>query len=302
MLTAKKIRSKLKRMDPLRQREFMHRRSAKREMCNRIKELVVGDILLGVDEFNGQFYIDPRSDLSLRLLADGFFEPELARLAAHLTDPERDVIDVGANIGFYTILLAKRLSAGNRVAAFEPSKEAFEKLMKNVAHNQVEEKVLSFPLGASDSTGSSALYHVQGRTEYSSFVPIVHPAASSDFISVQSISTVTVDEVVSNHELRPAFLKVDVEGAEHLVIAGSRRTIRSYRPVILMEISDQLLQSAGSSAQAVVEDIRSYDYVVIDPVKPRLQPGIRAFGDIVCFPKEDGRWRYISGTSLDRAK
>jgi FkbM family methyltransferase len=188
------------------------------------------------------------------------------------------------------------------VAAFEPSQEAFEKLLKNVAHNEVGEKVLLLPCGASNSTGSSALYHVPGRTEYSSFVPIVHPAASRDFIVSQDISTVTVDEVVSNHELRPAFLKVDVEGAEHLVIAGSRRTIQKHRPVILMEIAEQLLQSAGSSAQAVIEDIRSYDYVVIDPVKPRLQPGTRPFGDIVCFPKEDGRSRYISGTSLGRAR
>lgn len=271
----------------------MQRRSARKEVCNRIKELVVGDVLLRLDEFEGEFYIDSRSDILLRVLADGFFEPKLARLAVHLTDPERDVIDVGANIGFYAVLLARRLRTGRRVAAFEPAEEAYAKLLRNVRHNGLEEIILSMCCGASNYTGSSALYSVSGRSEYSSLAPIVHPSASSGSISSQPVRTVTVDEVVSNHKLRPGFMKVDVEGAENLVILGAEHTIQTYRPIVMMEIADQLLQSAGSSAKAVVEHMLLRDYVVVDPIKPKLRPGSRAYGDVVCFPREDDRWRVL---------
>lgn len=293
LLTAKKIKSKLKRIHPLRQREAMQRRSAKREVCNRIKELIVGDVLLKVSEFEGEFYIDPRSDLCIRVLGDGFFEPELVTIAIRATDPERDVIDVGANVGFYTILLAKKLRLGSRVAAFEPAMEAFGNLMRNIQHNQVENKVVALPCAASSATGSSALYRVSGRSEYSSLAPIVHPSALSGSVKSQDIPTITVDDVVEEHELRPAFIKVDVEGSEHLVLSGCRRTIQRHRPVMLMELSDQLLRAAGSSAKSLIECVQSYDYVVVDPIKPKLEPGSRAFGDIVCFPREYDQWRLL---------
>jgi FkbM family methyltransferase len=291
--TARKIRSKLKRFDPLRRREVVQRRSGKKEVCNRIRELVVEDILLKVAEFAGEFYIDPRSDLCIRVLADGFFEPELVSVAMQATDPERDVIDVGANVGFYTVLIAKKLRLGSRVAAFEPAMEAFDNLIRNVRHNEVEDKVLALPYAASHATGPAPLYHVSGRSEYSSLMPIVHPSAASSFSICQDVSTVTIDEIVEKHELRPAFIKVDVEGSEHLVLAGARRTIQSHRPVMLMEVSDQLLRAAGSSAKTLIEYVRSYDYIVLDPVKPKREPGTRAFGDIVCFPKEGDQWKSL---------
>jgi FkbM family methyltransferase len=293
LLTAKKIQSKLKRIDPLRRREAMHRRSAKREVCNRIKELVVGDILLKVDEFEGQFYIDPKSDLCIRVLADGFFEPELVTIATRAVDPERDVIDVGANVGFYAILLARRLHPGRRVVAFEPATEAYGNLIRNVKHNEVEDRVVALPCAASNVAGSSALYRVSGRSEYSSLTPIVHPCALGGSVNPEHVPTITVDEVVEQHGLRPAFIKVDVEGAEHLVLAGCRRTIQAHRPVLLMEVSDQLLRASGSSAASLIDCVLSYDYVVADPVKPKLEPGRRAFGDIVCFPKENDQWRSL---------
>lgn len=291
MLTAKKIQSKLKRIDPLRRREAMHRRSAKREICDRIKELIVGDILLKVSEFEGEFYIDPKSDLCIRVLSDGYFEPELVEIATRAVDPERDVVDVGANVGFYTILLARRLRLGHRVVAFEPAVEAYGNLIRNIRHNNVEDKVVILPCAASNVAGSSALYRVSGRSEYSSLAPIVHPSAAGGAVNPEDVATITVDEVVEQHGLRPAFIKVDVEGAEHLVLSGCRRTIQAHRPVLLMEVSDQLLRAAGSSAASLIDSMRSYDYVVVDPVKPKLQPGSRAFGDIVCFPKEHDQWR-----------
>lgn len=293
MLTLRKIQKKLRRARPSRRRADIERNIGKREVCDRIKSLVSGDLLLRVYEFDGEFYVDPRSDLPRRILLTGQFEPELAGIAIKVIDPNKDIVDVGANVGFYAVLLAKKLERGRKVAAFEPDEEAYRKLVRNLSHNEVGENVIALPYGASDAGGSGVLYHVNGRSEYSSLNPIVHPSASDEATTCQSVVTVRVDEVVNMHKLSPGFMKVDVEGAEHLVLAGAQRTIQRYRPVVLMELSDQLLRSAGSSAGAVVERMLMNDYVVVDPIKPALKPGSRAFGDIICFPREDERWRAL---------
>ena len=76
---------------------------------------------LRVDEFEGEFLLGPKSHLLHRVLAFGAYEPELAQLFVSHIDPDRDVIDVGANVGFFTNLAARKLETG-RVLAIESEK------------------------------------------------------------------------------------------------------------------------------------------------------------------------------------
>jgi FkbM family methyltransferase len=287
----KTLRKIGRKLNALRRRAEIERNIGRKEVCDRVKHLFACDVLIEVKEFDGEFYVDPRSDLLRRILYSGRFEPELASIAVKFMDPNKDIIDVGANIGFYAVLLAKRLNDRMRVAALEPDNEAFERLLRSIDRNQIKDKVLALPCAASDAAGQCMLFHVDGRSEYSSLNQVVHPSVADESTTSQKALAMTIDEIVSRHVLCPGFMKIDVEGAEHLVLAGAKRTIQSCRPIVLMEVSDQLLRSAGSSARSLVDSMRMHDYVVVDPVKPKLNPGSRAFGDVICFPKEDDRWQ-----------
>src|SRR3546814_15346114 len=81
--------------------------------------------------FCSSFAMSPKSHLFGRLFINGEYEPELAKLFLKYLDPSRDVIDIVANIGFFSVLAGRRLSTG-RVLSVEPTAAAFARLSRNV--------------------------------------------------------------------------------------------------------------------------------------------------------------------------
>jgi len=246
--------------------------------------LVVEDPCIAVQEFQGAFYVDVRSALFRRVITDGHYEPELSRLCVAHCNPDRDVLDVGANIGFHAVLFGKTLNTG-RVLCIEPTARAFERLQKNIAANGVAARVIAIRGALSDSAGESELMSVTGQEEFSSLGAMAHPAIQGKPVSAERVSVRTLDEIVAEHRLNPSFIKIDVEGYEHRVLSGARRVLADYRPVVLAELSDPLLRANGSSAHEVVAMMEQMDYRVSDPVRPHARPGTREYGDVLCLPQ-----------------
>ena len=253
------------------------------DAVERVGQLIVGDVTIRVDEFDGVFRCSPKSHLFTRIVRDGRYEPELARLFLNHVQPNRDVLDVGANIGFFTIAAARRLTTG-RVLAVEPTPGAFARLRANVTLNEVEPRVVLFNGVASDAEGEAELSTIADMEEYSSLRGLVHPSTSGQITDTVTVAAQTIDALVLAHELSPALLKIDVEGAEALVLGGARETLARYRPVVLSELSNELLSGFGTDGRRVVAMFRDLGYRVIDPVEPNAAPGTKDFGDILCLP------------------
>ena len=89
-----------------------------------LSTLICEDVCLQVNEFDGRFYLDARSALFRRLAREGEYEPGLSALCRKHVDPARDVLDIGANIGFHAVLFGKLLQSG-RVLSVEPPRRGF---------------------------------------------------------------------------------------------------------------------------------------------------------------------------------
>lgn len=266
-------------------------------LIENLRQVLAEDPICNVAEFEGVFRVDHRSDLFARLASDGRYEPDLVGLVRKLVDPERDVVDIGANIGFYAVLFAKLLGGDRRVLAVEPTSNALSHLRWNIDRNGVSERVVVFPGVASSEAGSLEISTVPGREEYSSLGAMAHPSIGASEIRTETVEARTADELVAEHALDPGFLKVDVEGAEHLVFAGAGAFLKKHQPVILSELSDDLLRKNRSSSRAVIELIEAAGYHVIDPVDPDIAPGHKAFGDILCMPENRmSRSEFIDST------
>lgn len=257
------------------------------EILDRIARDVRGDLVVRVEEHDGEFALSPRSHLARRVLRNGVFEPEIAELFYRHVDPARDIIDVGANVGFFTVGGARRLTTG-RVLAAEPTPGAFARLTRNVAHNGVADRVILFNGLVSDAEGEFEINAVDGMEEYSSMGSISHPSMDGMASAAFKAPALRLDDLVSRHGLNPALIKVDVEGAEHMVFAGAVETLKRYRPFVISELSEPLLRNLGGSAAGVVAFFEGLGYRVIDPMDPRAKPGQRAFGDIFCIPSDVG--------------
>ncbi|MHA1386038.1 MAG: FkbM family methyltransferase, partial [Candidatus Helarchaeota archaeon] len=197
----------------------------------------------------------------------------------------RDVIDVGANIGFYTVLFAKNLE-GKKVLAIEPTVNALRRLHKNIQLNKVEKKVVVFEGAASNKVGITEIKFIEGKEEYSTLGEWKHPSISNERYTSKKLKVETIDQLITRYSLDPGFMKIDVEGMEHLVIEGAKKVLENKRPIILSELSNFLLKENDSSSKEVITFIRSYDYDVIDALTPIIPPEEKNSTNILCIPKE----------------
>jgi len=265
------------------QREYVSQEKVYQHLC----ELLIEDPVIKVPEFQGVFVVNCRSDLFKRLLINKAYEPSLVNLTLKHLDKERDVIDIGANIGFYTVLFAKNLNR-RKVLSIEPTKNALQRLYKNIQLNNIVDKVIVFEGAISDCAGRDQIKTLNGKEEYSTLGHWEHPSIKNENFTTYEIEVSTIDDLVSKYSLEPGFIKIDVEGLEHLVLKGSKTTLENKRPVILSELTDYLLKQNGSSSLEVIKFFKSLDYIIIDTENPEIKPEFKEFTNILCIPKELG--------------
>jgi FkbM family methyltransferase len=140
------------------------------------------------------------------------------------------VVDVGANIGWYTINLGK-LENVEKVFAFEPIPYTFEYLKKHVTLNGVSNAEI-FNCGLSSEVGQREFFWTTEETGSSSMANIRERTA----INVVKCELNTLDNFMKSRNVSVDFLKIDVEGAELFVLQGAKNSIERYKPVIFAEL------------------------------------------------------------------
>lgn len=265
-------------------RAFMRVWFSRRVLLRAQDSLFAEPPLLSVPEFKGCFRVGTRSDAFRRLFLHGRYEPILAALCERLIDRSRDAVDIGANIGLYSVLCAK-LTSG-RVLAVEPTDNALRLLRENIESNGVNDRVTIVEGVVSDQGGVITLNFVNGQEEYSSIGEIKHPSIGGAVSSQKEVASITLDELVERSKIDPGFIKVDVEGAEQRVLNGGLKTLREARPILMSEFSPQLLRENGVIPDSILHSLRDLGYRLIDPCMPRLPLGRRNFGDLLGVPEE----------------
>lgn len=268
------------------------------ELWERLQSLLVEDPVVEVAEFGGAFQLDPRSHVLKRLLLEGVYEPAISRLCQQLADPTRDAVDVGANAGFFSVLLAKQLPK-QRVLAVEPSPKMASRLRANLDRNGVGDRVLLFEGALSNHAGTVALTGVAGNEEYGTIGTFAHPAAQrlaqapGTRMTVQEVASESLDALVERHDLALGLIKIDVEGAEAMVLQGARRVLAEHRPVLVSELDDRMLRANGSSAMDVVRFLQGEGYRVLHPTADGHPPVTReqletphVLDTVLCVPDE----------------
>jgi FkbM family methyltransferase len=269
----------------LRRRWLSRRHRRRRALFESLVDRMAEDPVLELPEFRGRFAIGARSDLFRRCALDGEYEPAEARTCTELIDPSRDAIDVGANIGFFSVLLAKSLNPGRRLLSIEPTTGAMERLKSNIERNRVADRVVLFHGVVSNTDGEASIHVIDGKEEYASLGAIVHPSAKGLSVSRRPVPCSTLDSLVERFELDPGFVKIDVEGFEGAAFEGAKRTLRDHRPIVLSELDDALLGQNGSSAEAVLALFETAGYVAIDPASGEPLRSASHAGSVVFKPR-----------------
>jgi FkbM family methyltransferase len=167
-----------------------------------------------------------------------------------------DFVDVGANIGLYTVTIARALRGRGRVLAIEPNDSAADQLAANLELNRCDSVILIRCM-ASDTPGRKVLrVPTNGETAWSSV------SAEGFDHSLVSVLAVRVDDEVERHALHPRAIKIDVEAHELEVLGGMDQALAS-RPAILCEVN-------GATTAAQVKRVlerRAYEGFRVFPTR-----------------------------------
>jgi FkbM family methyltransferase len=226
------------------------------------ENIVGGSVQVRVPDL-GIFEMGCRSHILARILLDREYEPGLVGAIRKHIDPNKDALDIGANVGLFTTMLTSLLSENRRVLAVEPTPGALGYLKKNIEAHGCSERVILFEGVAEERRGEFTLKAFAGMEEYSTLVNVAVPAIKGYEYREIRVLGETIDHLVEQHELIPGLIKIDTEGAELHVLRGARQTILTHRPIIFCEVfSDEMISEAGERPGAANQFLRECGYII----------------------------------------
>jgi len=218
-------------------------------ISSRISSLLFSEIIIDGDQklYTGGI-VGPRALLALYY--NGSHEPHVSSLFCSLLNNGMTVVDVGALIGYYTLLAAKRVGDNGRVLAFEPSPTAFSLLLKNIKINN-RNNIKAFKYAVSDKNGK--------KTFDLSRLSFAHTKSSDTIV----VNTVFIDSFLHSLSIEDVDLvKIDVEGAELEVLRGMRKILSRGKVKIICEVHPDGLSSLGYSNEDVENILKEYSYKI----------------------------------------
>ena len=171
----------------------------------------------------------------------GEYEPETMAIFRSCLKSGMTIVDIGANLGYFTVIAAGRVGPSGTVLAYEPDPHNFGLLERNIAANGFK-NVRAFPIALSDESGTRALFFGDNQTTHS-FGDKRNTGRS------ESVVTDTLDNSLKTlGHPQIDLIKMDIEGAEPLALEGMRETVQGNPAlVILFEFHPKAIQRLGRS-------------------------------------------------------
>lgn len=244
-------------------------------------------------------HIEKESTLKVRfrehlgLIARGTkaFEPRYVQVLKCLINQGDTVFDIGANIGFYTVLFSSWSGLAGRVVAYEPDPSNLGLLQRNLELNGCE-NVIVRPLALSSRSGR-ALFSIDSVTRSTG-----HLGAGATFGETQfgsgkeeliTVNTTTLDQEIDRLGV-PQLIKMDIEGGEFDTLSGGSSLLHHHRPLIVSELNAWSAEPAGNTrAQQATQFLSALQYSLWDlDTGSRLDAGAAAWMVFACPKEKEG--------------
>ena len=206
--------------------------------------------------------LDPGDIVARTILVTGVWQPEVWQSVSAGLSAGAVFLDVGAHIGYDTLRASVRIGEGGKVIAFEPNPRTLEQLRANIAASRAANVTVE-PIACTDSEQMLTLYDatLQGNSGGSSLSRANADQTQTGVVPSYTVRGRPIDHVVAELGLqRVDVVKVDVEGAEYLVLRGLRETLLRFHPKVVMEVVPTQLANMNATVEALVSLMTELGY------------------------------------------
>jgi FkbM family methyltransferase len=232
-----------------------------RRLYKKFENLIIPRRPVYLKSIDSYMYLDPNDgSLGGGLLLNGYMEPYICDLISNRVKLGMTCVDVGANIGYVSLLMAKKLSNTGRLYCFEPDPYTFRQLSGNIRVNNIKNASLSCN-ALSDQDGFKTLYvDRNGRCLNSLYDKVGDEQLT---VKLSTLDKLNVDIDV---------LKIDAQGADGLIVKGGLNVLSRHPPELFIEFWPNGLRLAGTSPDEVLEILHGIGYTIylVDDVKGKM--------------------------------
>lgn len=205
--------------------------------------------------------LDPQDWVSRVILDTGVWEPDnWAAIRQHLASGGT-FVDVGAHIGYYSLKAAEVVGPAGHVIAIDPNPEIIRQLRDNISAS--EARTISVqPVACADAEGTLELFAARGVNTGQTSLSHANASQSGQAVTTYRVRARPLDDILREERVsRVDVVKIDVEGAEFLVLKGAQDMLDRYHPVLLVELIESQLQAMGTSSAEVRALLSAHGYV-----------------------------------------
>lgn len=226
-------------------------------------------------------------DDSMRLSIVGVYEPLTVKRFQERIRPGDTVLDIGAHIGYYTLMAARRVGVRGKVYAFEPDKDNLALLAKNIKINGYK-NVVVVDKAVANSTKKAKLFLSSVSTGMHSLIDI-DSGGNGGSKSSTVVHTISLDDFFGKNPPRVSVIKMDIEGGEYAAAEGMTRILRKSKKLVLFaEFSPFAIKKSRKSPNGFLNLLKRYDFRLycIDEFSRKVTPigGTESF--ISSFPQD----------------
>lgn len=197
-----------------------------------------------------------RDSVLSKFIYDGFEEEELSFVKQILTDGDI-FIDIGANVGLFSLIASDCIGATGSIISFEPSPITFNRLQENISLNAIENSDLR-NIGLSNQSGELSFYvSDNGYDAWDSFAP----SQDNKLQKTIAVAVSSLDkELEQVDKSRIKLVKIDVEGWEKYVLIGGENLFTHYAPIVMVEFTEENTFNAGYAIHEIYDLMVAYGY------------------------------------------
>jgi FkbM family methyltransferase len=206
----------------------------------------------------GRMVLKTNDFVAQRIRCEAAFEPAVRREVQRIATHGVNVIDIGANIGYYSVLASRLIGPAKRVFSFEPQSNMVTQLRRNIEVNALS-NVEVFPFALADVRGRLTF---QVPREGLESLGSIHASDRFEVVKTVEVEAQRLDDVmVTLDHPKIGLIKMDAEGAELLILRGATHLLSSPdRPVLIFEANERSCKPFGYSVFDTLQYVHSFGY------------------------------------------